>query len=224
MTEHFAYDVFISYSHRDEDWVTRTLLPRLEAAGLRVCVDFRDFEIGAPSVTEMERAVVTSRKTLLVLTPNYLASAWTEFESVMLQTLDPANRQRRLIGLLKARSELPLRISYLSYVDFVEPNDPAFTWNRLLTALSTSSGSPLPSTPAGPASSTPDLRDLRKRLIERCTTNDLKDLCFALGLDYDRYVGEHKDVVRDLLTDVNKAGRLDQFVQVVREEMPHVLS
>ena len=32
----FAYDVFISYSHQDEGWVTSTLLPRLEEAGLRV--------------------------------------------------------------------------------------------------------------------------------------------------------------------------------------------
>jgi len=39
----YAYDVFISYSHKDEAWVTQTLLPRLEAAGLRVCIDYRDF-------------------------------------------------------------------------------------------------------------------------------------------------------------------------------------
>ncbi len=34
----FEYDVFISYSHKDEAWVTDTLLPRLEKAGLRVAV------------------------------------------------------------------------------------------------------------------------------------------------------------------------------------------
>ena len=34
MAEEFKYDVFISYSHKDETWVTRTLLPKLESNGL----------------------------------------------------------------------------------------------------------------------------------------------------------------------------------------------
>jgi len=111
------------------------LLSALEGAGLRVCIDFRDFRPGAPSVTEMERAVQTSRRTLLVLTPAYLKSAWTEFEALMLQTLDAANRQRRLIPLLLQRCDLPLRIRYLTYVNFVDPDDPAWAWTQLLTAV-----------------------------------------------------------------------------------------
>ncbi len=131
----FAYDVFISYSSKDKDWVRGELLKRLEAAGLRVCIDSRDFQPGAPSVKEMERAVVTSRKTLLILTPDYLASAWAEFEELMLATLDPANRRRRLIPLLKAKCDLPLHINYLTYVNFVDPEDWGWAWTQLLTAL-----------------------------------------------------------------------------------------
>ena len=33
------YDVFISYGHRDKTWVKGELLPRLEKAGLKVCLD-----------------------------------------------------------------------------------------------------------------------------------------------------------------------------------------
>lgn len=37
------YDVFILYSHADEVW--SSLLPQLEAAGPRVCIDERDFAV-----------------------------------------------------------------------------------------------------------------------------------------------------------------------------------
>ncbi|NIO68502.1 MAG: TIR domain-containing protein [Anaerolineae bacterium] len=131
----YAYDVFVSYSSKDRAWVRGELLQRLEAAGLEVCIDFRDFEPGAPSADEMERAVLTSRKTLLILTPDYLESAWTKFETLMLQVLDPANQERRLIPLLREKCRLPLRIRYLTYVDFAEPEDWGIAWTQLLTAL-----------------------------------------------------------------------------------------
>src|SRR5438046_2657366 len=98
----FEYDVFISYSSHDKRWVRGELLPRIEAAGLRAFIDFRDFRPGAASIKEMERGVATCRTTLLVLSPEYIGSGWCEIESIMLQTLDPANRGLRLIPLLKA--------------------------------------------------------------------------------------------------------------------------
>ncbi|MFL5802448.1 MAG: toll/interleukin-1 receptor domain-containing protein, partial [Roseiflexaceae bacterium] len=62
-----AYDVFVSYSPADQAWVRGELLPRLEGAGLRALVDYRDFAIGAPTQANIEQAVERSRKTLLVL-------------------------------------------------------------------------------------------------------------------------------------------------------------
>jgi hypothetical protein len=133
--DNYHYDAFISYSHHDKTWVCDTLLPRLERKGLRVCIDFRDFEPGAPSLTEMERAALQSRKTLLVLTPDYLASEWTEFENILASTLDPAARQRRVIPLLLKPCELPLRIRALTYLDFTKPDETEFQFRRLVAAL-----------------------------------------------------------------------------------------
>ncbi len=146
----YKYDVFISYSSKDSDWVRNELLPALRRAGLRVCIDFRDFKAGAPGVKEMERCIEKSRKTVLVLTPAYLKSDWTEFESLMLQTLDPANQKRRLIPMLKERCNLPLRLKYLTYLNFVDPYDWNLEWQKLLKAL----GAPNPSAspPAKPDS------------------------------------------------------------------------
>lgn len=138
------YDVFLSYSHRDEAWVSGVLLPKLTENGLRVCIDVHDFALGAPLITEIERAVLQSRKTLLVLTPDYLASEWTEFENILVATLDPAARTRRLLPLLLKPAELPLRIRALTYLDFSQGREEAPLWRRLLTAL----GVATPATPA----------------------------------------------------------------------------
>jgi len=143
----FAYDVFISYSHADSTWVHGQLLARLDQAGLRTFIDFRDFELGAPSVTEIERGVLTSRKTLLVLTPAYLASDWATFEAFMLQTLDPINRGRRLIPLFKEHCTLPPRIGMLSHVDFTNPATIDLAWQRLLQSLAGANVTVPPPTP-----------------------------------------------------------------------------
>jgi hypothetical protein len=122
------YDVFISYSHADAAWVWDWLRPRLEEAGLRVCLDRRDFDVGAPSLENMERAVDHSRHTLLVLTPAWVDSEWTAFEELLTQTADPAARRRRLIPLLLQPCQPPRRIAMLTYADFARRD----TWEAEL--------------------------------------------------------------------------------------------
>lgn len=129
------YDVFISYSRADKVWVRGELLPRLQQTGLKVCIDCEDFRPGAPAIKEIERAATTSRKTLLVLTPNYLKSSWTEFERYLLQTQDPNNRELRLLPVLKEACELPPSIGYLSYVDFTDPEELEIAWRQMFRAF-----------------------------------------------------------------------------------------
>ena len=95
-----AYDAFVSYSHADAEWVRTWLLPRLERAGLRICIDFRDFDVGVLSLENMSRAVDNSRHTLLVLTPAWIESEWTDYELLLTQVSDPAARRRRVLCLL----------------------------------------------------------------------------------------------------------------------------
>ncbi len=129
------FDVFISYSSRDQAWVRGELLERIEQAGLTAFIDYRDFTPGAPSITECQRGVERCRKTLLILTPDYLESGWGEAENVMVQTLDPANRELRLIPLLKKECKKPLRIGTLTHIDFTDGADLDLAWRQLLTAL-----------------------------------------------------------------------------------------
>lgn len=131
----FDYDVFISYSHRDSEWVRNWLLPRLEEAGLRACIDFRDFEVGVPSLVNMERAAERSRKTLLVLTPNWIESEWTNFEALLVQTGDPSGLRRRILPLMRERCQPPKRIAMLTYADFTAPGRWESELQRLVSSF-----------------------------------------------------------------------------------------
>jgi hypothetical protein len=107
------HDVFVSYRHQEPDrsWVRTRLVPALRRAGLDVCLDIDTFRLGAPLILEMGRAVERSRYTLLVLSPAYLDSGFTEFESVLAEHLGLEERAQRLIVVLRAgaRPRLSLR-------------------------------------------------------------------------------------------------------------------
>jgi hypothetical protein len=131
----FKYDVFISYSSANKDWVRKDLLIALEEVGLKVCIDFRDFKAGKPEIKNMRDSILESKHTLLVLTEAYLKSGWTDFENLLSQTIDPANRKGRIVPLLKEKCELPLEIGYLTYVNFLDPDDWNIAWKQLFSAL-----------------------------------------------------------------------------------------
>ncbi len=153
MADDFKYDVFISYSSANKDWVRKDLLSALEKAGLKVCIDFRDFQVGKPALKNMRDSILESRHTLLVLTDAYLSSGWTEFENLLAQTLDPANRKTRVVPMLKEKCDLPLEISYLTYVNFCDPDDWDIAWKQLFDAL----GAPATFKPANLKPDTPHL-------------------------------------------------------------------
>jgi hypothetical protein len=130
-----TYDAFISYSSRDSKWVQESLLSALESHSLRICIDYRDFVIGASGLENMEIAVQSSRKTLLVLTPSWINSEWTNFEALLTQVKDPAGRGRRLLPLMVIKTPLPLRLEMLSYLDLTEQTDWDFQISRLIRAI-----------------------------------------------------------------------------------------
>jgi hypothetical protein len=118
-TDDFEYDVFISYRQKepDESWVYDTLWPHLEAKGLKVFIDERDFRLGAPLLKEIERAVVNSRYTLAVLTPVYLESNWTDLENVLARHLGTEKGQRRMIAIMREKCEPDLDIRMRLWLD-----------------------------------------------------------------------------------------------------------
>ena len=132
----FNYDVFVSYKHDDIEWVQRELLPRLQQANLKLCLDDAEFLAGGAAIVSMQEAVVQSRRTLLVLTPRYMQSHWTRFEMLASRTLDPDAMQRRTIPVLVEKVEnLPLLLTMLTYVDLTRADRQEKAWDLLIRSL-----------------------------------------------------------------------------------------
>ncbi len=131
------YDVFISYRQRDPDrsWVRSTLLPELKRQGFRVFIDFECFRLGAAVVDEMERAVLQSRYTLAVLTPEYLQSQFTKVENLMDENLGLEQGRRRLLALLRSECDPGLRIRTRLWLDMTDDAQFESNMTRLTSQL-----------------------------------------------------------------------------------------
>ncbi len=123
--------VFISYSHKDKKWVRNWLLPRLEENGIKVIIDYRDFKLGLASIINIEQAVDRADKTLLVLTPNWVKSEWTNFEAILVQSDDLLGLRQRTIPLMLKDCTPLKRVSFRTYADFRNEDN----WQTEITRL-----------------------------------------------------------------------------------------
>lgn len=113
----FRYDVYVSYAEdneQDAGWVWEQLWPRLNEADLRVAISDDVAEQGVSRVVNMERGIKQSRRTVIVLSPQYLANNMAQFESVMAQTMSIEAGSARMIPVIVEpfdTSLLPYRLS-----------------------------------------------------------------------------------------------------------------
>ena len=77
------YDVFVTFSNKDSQWVTDNLIPLLERNSLKYCIHSRDFELGRALVDNMAESVYSSRKVLAVMSKNYMDSKFCRGELEM---------------------------------------------------------------------------------------------------------------------------------------------
>jgi hypothetical protein len=71
----------------------------------------------------MERAVQASRYTLAVLTPRYLASSFTELESVLAEHLGLERAERRLAVVIRERARPRLSMRARLSLDMTDDAD-----------------------------------------------------------------------------------------------------
>jgi len=141
-----TYDLFVSYADADRAWVEGYLLDALEKAGAR-CLTEAAFELGVPRLLEFERAVQQSRRTLLVLSPAYLAENFARFTDLLAQHYGLETATWPVIPLILAPElKLPPRLALLEPLEAGDPAD----WPRAIERLCAALRRPVPSLPPRP--------------------------------------------------------------------------
>ncbi len=138
-TQGYRYDAYVSYVDQEPDstWVWDTLVPKLEAAGLRVAVSGDVEQPGVARVVGIERAITQAKRIIVVLSPGYMADHIANFENVMAETMGVQEGQARLLPIKIAAfsDELPLRLSMLTTLDVTNPVRAPRAYDRLVAAL-----------------------------------------------------------------------------------------
>lgn len=77
----YTYDVFVSYSDQNRDWVLDHLLPNIEREDeLNICLHERDFKVGLTILENIISCMDQSRCILLVISKSFVSSNWCQFE------------------------------------------------------------------------------------------------------------------------------------------------
>ncbi|KAM4652163.1 toll-like receptor 12 [Discoglossus pictus] len=140
----YDYDAFVSYCSMDQDWVLQYFIPNLEEKGppfLKLCLHNRDFQVGKDIVDNIMDSIYKSRKTICLISRNYLTSEWCSLEMRMAtyRTLEEKNDDLILLFLerisrykLSSYHSLAKMVKKKTYIDWpVEENEQIAFWERL---------------------------------------------------------------------------------------------
>jgi len=142
-----ADSIFLSYAHAQSDWVFERLLPALRGGGAQVIVDRERFAAGRAVVGQMDEWQDAAAKTLLVLSPEYLASACCQHEMRRAIARDPDFRDGRVIPLRRVACPLPPEIVAGGplHIDLTDDGaSQVAQWERLLQASGADLGGDAP--------------------------------------------------------------------------------
>ncbi|XP_021375444.1 toll-like receptor 4 [Mizuhopecten yessoensis] len=88
-TTSYSYDLFVAYTAADSPWIWQQLRPTLELQhSIPLCLHERDFEVGESISQNIVNCLQKSKKILFVISPEYIAARWCDFE------LEMANMER----------------------------------------------------------------------------------------------------------------------------------
>jgi hypothetical protein len=111
-------DFFVSYNQADRNWA-EWLAWVLEEASFSTVLQAWDFGPGRNFVLAMHRAAQEAERTLLVLSPSYLASRFTQPEWAAAFAQDPTGEKGLLVPVRVKACEVAGLLGPIVYLDLV---------------------------------------------------------------------------------------------------------
>lgn len=111
-------DFFVSYNRADREWA-EWIAWQLEEEGYTTIIQAWDFRPGGNFVIEMQRAAEQARRTLAVLSPNYLQALYTHPEWAAAFAQDPTGEKGTLLPVRVQECELKGLLPQIVYIDLV---------------------------------------------------------------------------------------------------------
>ncbi|SPB14775.1 hypothetical protein NOV72_02007 [Caballeronia novacaledonica] len=99
-------DFFISYTHADADWA-QWIGYVLEEEGFSVVIQAWDFRPGSNFVLEMQKAADSAKRTVMVLSPDYLQSPFASPEWAAAFGQDPQGQEMKLVPAMVRKCDPP---------------------------------------------------------------------------------------------------------------------
>ena len=142
----YRFDVFVSYCSDDEAWIMKNLIPKLEQdLGYNLCLHYRHFIAGRNITDNIVGAVKASRKTLLVITKNFMRSGWCEFETQFAHTHHLQRHTAGVVAVIHPQvfdmrgpsyDSLDQLLNYVTYLEWpVDVEQKSVFWINLRRAL-----------------------------------------------------------------------------------------
>ena len=126
-------DFFISYNRHDQQWA-RWIAWTLEEAGYTVVFQEWDFRPGGNFPLDMDRAMTGTKKTIAVLSENYLQATYTQPEWAGRFAQDPEGKARTLIPVRVGECQLSGLLATIVHINLVNLSEEEAK-TQLLVAL-----------------------------------------------------------------------------------------
>ena len=117
-------DFFISYNEADREWA-EWIAWQLEKEGFSTVLQAWDFRPGCNFVLEMQKATEDLKRTIAVLSPEFLASLFTKPEWAAAFVGDPTGEERKLLPVRVKECKQGGLLKALNYIDLVDLDEEA---------------------------------------------------------------------------------------------------
>jgi toll-like receptor 13 len=120
--ERFMYDAFISYANEDLRFILDVMMPKLEGHGLKLCLHDKDFLPGNNIADNILQAIRDSRKTVAVISEQFLKSEWCLFEFNMARMESIYSRGGNSCLIIVILEDVPTRNMSNEMLDWMRTN------------------------------------------------------------------------------------------------------